>query len=445
MRHLLSNLRNLLGLGSQTKLTSNYDKLSRPQLIKKIEQLESKLNQTESFNYTNLKKKSRRPFDITQYRQRKIALKVAYLGWNYSGFASLKEKSYSTVEEEIFKALQKCSLIANPNDCNYSRGGRTDKGVSGLGQVISLNVRSTKRKTTASLEDERDLPYINMINSFLPDDIRILAWAPVSPTFNARFDCTSRTYKYFFKKDKQDLEKMREAASYMIGSHDFRNFCLLDPARNLQHYTREILSFDIQHVDDDFYEVKLKGTGFLWHQVRYIMSILFLVGQKLESPAVVKDLLNISKLPARPDYPLTSGIPLMLYDCEYKGIDWIYEHPREQKEGRSSTVAPTRLNAPVVTHTHFSQLWESNAIKGLLYKECLNRVEQLSVTANGQKVSLLNYMDQTQGYSKVLLGEGKHITTSKYRALLGRAMADSDTVKMKKYRLKQKKKLENVQ
>ncbi|KAI9279625.1 pseudouridine synthase [Sporodiniella umbellata] len=435
MKQLLSSLGNLLGLRSVTKSGLGYDQQSKTELIQRIKQLESKLQQNALASGPARKKKERRPFDITKYHQRRIALKVAYLGWNYSGFAFLKEEFLPTVEAEIFKALKKCSLIAGPDDCNYSRGGRTDKGVSGLGQVIALDVRSSQRKASMASGEERDLPYINMINSFLPDDIRVLAWAPVSSTFHARFDCVSRTYKYFFKKDGLDLDKMREAAEAMIGSHDFRNFCLIDPGRNLPHYVRTILSFDIQHTKDDFYEVQLKGTGFLWHQVRYIMSVLFLVGQRLEPPTVTKDLLDIDRFPGRPGYPLASGAPLMLYDCEYKDIDWIYEHPRLQKDERSTV----RLNAPVVTHSHFSQLWEANAIQGLLYSQCISHVEQFSVTANDKKVSLIDFMNDSHGYSKVLLGEGKHITTSKYQPLLERRLADSDAVKKEKYISKQKK------
>ncbi|KAG1137038.1 hypothetical protein G6F37_008002 [Rhizopus arrhizus] len=433
MKSFLSDLCGLFRLTRSPRLFTKYDQLTRPQLIKRIEQLEHELNQ----QIPAVKDKSRRPFDISQYGQRRIALKVAYLGWNYCGFAHLKEKNIPTVEGEIFKALQKCSLITSPEECNYSRGGRTDKGVSGLGQVIALDVRSTQRKLIKEHGDDRDLPYINMINSFLPEDIRILAWAPVATTFNARFDCLSRTYKYFFKKEGQDIERMREAASYMVGSHDFRNFCLLDAARNLQHYTREIISFEINPVEQDFYEVKLKGTGFLWHQVRYIMSVLFLVGQRLEPPAIIQDLLNIDKIPARPDYPLASGIPLMLYDCEYKNIKWIYEH---SNNSQSSSVQP-RLTAPVVTHSHFSQLWDSNAIKGLLYKECMKSVEQIPIISNNQTVSILDYMEQTNdGWSKILLGEGKYINTTKYRRLLERPLSETDAVKKEKYRLKQLKK-----
>ena len=50
-----------------------------------------------------------------------------------------------------------------------------------------------------------ELPYMAMLNSTLPEDIRVLSWAPVGPDFNARFNCLHRTYKYFFPKGNLDI------------------------------------------------------------------------------------------------------------------------------------------------------------------------------------------------------------------------------------------------
>ena len=45
-------------------------------------------------------------------------------------------------QAEIFQALTKTRLIENRETANYSRCGRTDKGVSAFGQVISIDLRS---------------------------------------------------------------------------------------------------------------------------------------------------------------------------------------------------------------------------------------------------------------------------------------------------------------
>ena len=53
----------------------------------------------------------------------------------------------------------------------------------------------------------------------------MIAFAHVNEDFNARFSCIYREYKYFFFKDKMDIQKIKEAASKFLGAHDFRNFC----------------------------------------------------------------------------------------------------------------------------------------------------------------------------------------------------------------------------
>lgn len=47
---------------------------------------------------------------------------------------------------------------------------------------------------------------MKMLNTNLPEDIRVLDWAPVGSEFNARFSCLQRVYKYFFPRGSLDLE-----------------------------------------------------------------------------------------------------------------------------------------------------------------------------------------------------------------------------------------------
>lgn len=74
---------------------------------------------------------------------KKFAFKVCYLGFSYDGMAYQKLNDDNTVEAFIFKALHTMSLIKNPLPTeDYTRAGRTDKGVSAMGNVISLKLRS---------------------------------------------------------------------------------------------------------------------------------------------------------------------------------------------------------------------------------------------------------------------------------------------------------------
>lgn len=86
---------------------------------------------------TRRKKAGKRPLDFSAHPRRHVALRLAYLGWSYQGFA-VQENTDHTVEARLFEALQKTCLIQNRQTSNYHRCGRTDKGVSAFSQVTSL-------------------------------------------------------------------------------------------------------------------------------------------------------------------------------------------------------------------------------------------------------------------------------------------------------------------
>lgn len=78
-----------------------------------------------------------RPFDFSVHPRRHVALRLAYLGWEYQGFA-VQENTDNTVEARLFEAFLKTKLIQDRQSSNYHRCGRTDKGVSAFSQVGRL-------------------------------------------------------------------------------------------------------------------------------------------------------------------------------------------------------------------------------------------------------------------------------------------------------------------
>ncbi|KAL6962576.1 tRNA pseudouridine(38,39) synthase [Sarracenia purpurea var. burkii] len=240
-----------------------------------------------------------------------------------------------TVESEIFKALEKTRLISGDKESlQYSRCGRTDKGVSSVGQVISLFLRSHHQQPdqndgcsgeiVAKEQYEGEIDYVKVLNKVLPKDIRVMGWCPAPINFSARFSCLSREYKYFFWRGNLNVVAMKNAGKKFIGEHDFRNFCKMDAA-NVRNYTRHITLFEIFACDERFdgdqlWAVKIKGTAFLWHQVRCMVAVLFLIGQGLESPKVIEELLDIGRTPRKPQYIIAPEIPLVLESCEFEGL-----------------------------------------------------------------------------------------------------------------------------
>ncbi|ODV82637.1 hypothetical protein CANARDRAFT_30678 [[Candida] arabinofermentans NRRL YB-2248] len=319
--------------------TDNYSQWSKDSLIRRIRELEG-INTTPDDN-SNAKTESTRiqapkkqkKFDFSKYSTRHIALRFSYLGWNYQGLAiQSDETDLPTVEYEIIKGLNKIKLVDSlvPQDFNFSRCGRTDRGVSAMNQVISLRVRSnlTAEELNDPTNDIKELDYVRSLNQVLPPDIRFhsVCLRP-PPDFDARFSCKFRHYKYIFNGEGLNVSKMREAASYYLGENDFRNFCKIDASKQITNYKRTILKADILELKEKegFYVFDLKGTAFLWHQVRCMVAVLFAAGQGLEEPTIVKRLLDIHEFPSRPVYHMAHDIPLVLYDCGFdeNEVQWV--------------------------------------------------------------------------------------------------------------------------
>ncbi|WVZ57108.1 hypothetical protein U9M48_007541 [Paspalum notatum var. saurae] len=274
------------------------------------------------------KRKGRQVGVLSHCSKRLVALKVMYFGQRFYGFSS-EGNTEPTVESEIFKALERAKLmVGSRKESCYSRCGRTDKGVSATGQVISLYLRSNIKDVGGDMLDARsEVDYVKVLNRILPRDIRVLGWCPVPADFHARFTCLNREYKYLFWKGDLDILEMQKAASKFIGEHDFRNFCKMDAA-NVSNYRRRIIEFTISACDrrsnnDELCSMTIKGSAFLWHQVRCMVAVLFLIGQGLESPSVVDSLLDITRAPRKPQYKMAPELPLILRSCLFDKADFM--------------------------------------------------------------------------------------------------------------------------
>ncbi|XP_006000931.1 tRNA pseudouridine(38/39) synthase [Latimeria chalumnae] len=322
-------------------------------------------------------KKHQRPFDFSAYNKRHVALRIAYLGWGYQGFAS-QENTSNTIEERLFEALTKTRLVESRQTACYHRCGRTDKGVSAFGQVISLDLRSNlsrgkgvkvREGQTADVEGRQteEIRYTHILNRVLPEDIRVLAWAPVEPDFSARFSCRQRTYHYFFPRGDLDVSLMDAAAQRYVGTHDFRNLCKMDVANGVFNFQRTILSAAVRPTEERagaqedafaMYEFVVTGLAFLYHQVRCMVAVLFLIGQRLERPEVIDELLNAEENPRKPQYSMAVEFPLVLYDCAFENLEWIYD----------PDVQEFNVN-------HLQQMWTSYAIKSQMLYSMLQSLD----------------------------------------------------------------------
>ncbi|XP_023064348.1 tRNA pseudouridine(38/39) synthase isoform X1 [Piliocolobus tephrosceles] len=371
---------------------NDTDRNQTEKLLKRVQELEQEVQrlrkeQAKNKEDSNIREnssgagKTKRAFDFSAYGRRHVALRIAYMGWGYQGFAS-QENTNNTIEEKLFEALTKTRLVESRQTSNYHRCGRTDKGVSAFGQVISLDLRSqfprgrdsedfnVKEEANAAAEEIR---YTHILNRVLPPDIRILAWAPVEPSFSARFSCLERTYRYFFPRADLDIVAMDYAAQKYVGTHDFRNLCKMDVANGVINFQRTILSAQVQLVGQSpgegrwqepfqLCQFEVTGQAFLYHQVRCMMAILFLIGQGMEKPEIIDELLNIEKNPQKPQYSMAVEFPLVLYDCKFENVKWIYDQEAQE-----------------FNITHLQQLWANHAVKTHMLYSMLQGLDSVAV------------------------------------------------------------------
>ncbi|KAI9810805.1 MAG: hypothetical protein M1832_001107 [Thelocarpon impressellum] len=364
---------------------SDYTSWSREGLVARVTELEKQLKDQASISQPSTLKLPKRPFDPSRYSTTLIALKIAYLGQRYNGFEHHANNAtpLPTVEEELWRALYKARLIFPTNTdgktvswegCEYSKCGRTDKGVSAFGQVIGIRVRSKRPLERTSTPEEHEgvagtfgddqsvaavsppaakgspaiiydavndeINYPLVLNRLLPHDIRVLGWTPNLPQdFSARFSCRERRYRYFFTQPAfsapgevglLDIDAMREAARHFVGVHDFRNFCKVDASKQITNFQRRIFHADIEemhgHVaasasSPKLYAFSVHGSAFLWHQVRHMAAALFLIGQRLEEPSLISALLNVAANPQKPLYDMAADAPLVLWECLFPNPD----------------------------------------------------------------------------------------------------------------------------
>ncbi|XP_063696609.1 tRNA pseudouridine(38/39) synthase [Culicoides brevitarsis] len=378
---------------SEDKLTSKLkpelEALDKEALIDRVIRLEKHLQQVKNLNKklqegeVAKKEKSGRPFDFSKTTKRHILLRFYYLGWDYQGYAS-QEDSMETIEQYLLSAMTRVCLIKDRETANYQRCGRTDKGVSAFSQVVSIDLRSklsSEEIEKGNFQDE--INYCALLNRVLPKEIRCVSWMPVrNPLYSSRFDCKQRTYRYFFPRGDLDIKRMQEASQLLVGCHDFRNFCKMDVANGVTMFIRNILSVNIVPMNEEessyqMFFIEIVGQAFLYHQIRNIMTILFLIGQHLEEPEIIPELLDITKNPCKPNYHLAHYVPLNLYDVEYK--DFSGEGKNDEKIDETPDLTEwiyDESNLQEVIETLQGQ-WTIENVKASMMKSMLNDLTRL--------------------------------------------------------------------
>lgn len=173
--------------------------------------------------------------------------------------------------------------------------GRTDAGVHALGQVANFHAPAN-----FSLEEIK-----STLNEYLSKDIRVLKVETVDERFHARLTAKGKTYEYridngeiadpFTRKytmreeEPLDLEAMKTAASFLLGTHDFKSFCA---NKKMKKSTVRTITKILIEEDQGLVTIRYTGNGFLYNMVRILTGTLIEVGRGMRKPEELRDIIK---------------------------------------------------------------------------------------------------------------------------------------------------------
>ncbi|MCR5846694.1 MAG: tRNA pseudouridine(38-40) synthase TruA [Lachnospiraceae bacterium] len=221
---------------------------------------------------------------------KRIMLRVAYDGTDFVGWQVQPRKR--TVEGELNKALSELT----GEDIIVIGASRTDSGVHAKGNVAVFDTFST-------IPGEK---FMYAVNTLLPEDVSVVESREVPNDFHPRHCDSIKTYEYgiyisnvsnplknrYYLRCPYELnvEKMDEAAKYLVGEHDFKSFCCV--RTQAETTVRKIISADVFKENEDEIIIRVSGAGFLYNMVRIIAGSLMEVGSGKYEPIHIKDVLE---------------------------------------------------------------------------------------------------------------------------------------------------------
>lgn len=232
---------------------------------------------------------------------------MAYDGTDYCGWQV--QINGITIQEVMMKA----AIDLFGEDVTITGASRTDAGVHAEGQVVLL-VGEKKIETYK-------LPLA--LNGRLPKSIVVMNAKEVSEDFHPRYTNHIKTYHYLIchkahhlpnmqryslhYRHNLDIDKMKEAATYLIGKHDFTSFA--SKGGKAIDKIRTIFQIDIQEVDS-IVVIKITGNGFLYNMVRIIVGTLLEVGNGKRSVISVEESLKLKERGTAGPTALAKGLTL---------------------------------------------------------------------------------------------------------------------------------------
>lgn len=246
--------------------------------------------------------------------KKRICLTVAYDGTAYCGWQV--QKNGRTIEGELNRALGELT----GEDIQVIGASRTDAGVHGLANRAVFD-------TGSRIPGEK---FSYALNQRLPEDIRVRKSEETAPDFHPRHCESRKTYEYrilnsafpnpvrrlysHFTYVPLDVERMRRAAEYLVGEHDFASFC--SAGSQAETTVRTIYGLSVERSGEEIV-IRITGSGFLYNMVRIIAGTLMEAGSGRMKPERMKEILEAKDRAAAG--PTAPACGLTLTEIRYEG------------------------------------------------------------------------------------------------------------------------------
>lgn len=215
-------------------------------------------------------------------------LDIAFRGAAFHGWQ--RQPADMSVQQCLEEAFEKALRMP----VAITGAGRTDAGVNARRMVAHTDLP----------EDVDITRLMRAVNALVGQDIAVRSACPVHADAHARFDATSRTYRYYAHTCKDpfvrelswqaspalDFEAMNEAAALLIGRRDFTSFAKLhsDAKTNIC----DLRTATWHKADTGHWYFEITADRFLRNMVRAVVGTLVEVGRGKMKAADILDVLN---------------------------------------------------------------------------------------------------------------------------------------------------------
>ena len=248
-----------------------------------------------------------------EMERKRVRLTVAYDGTRYHGWQL--QNNGITIEGELNRCLS--ALLQEKTE--VIGASRTDAGVHAMGNIAVFD--------TSSRIPAEKISYA--LNQMLPEDIRIQRSQEVPNDWHPRKCKSRKTYEYriyraefpmpikrlysYFTYHQLDENRMREAAAYLVGEHDFKSFCQVNA--QVESTVRTLYMVQVEEQGAEIV-IRICGSGFLYNMVRIIAGTLLEVGQGKREPESLAAVLEAKDRSAAGPTAPARGLTLVKYEFE---------------------------------------------------------------------------------------------------------------------------------